>query len=159
MLSIGGHTYLDSFNGSDTVKVSNAVQTLQSMRGLLTVAADVPQAVMTELSQGSPGGVSLGVGTLGTVQLQILASGGTFGLSFNGGAATSDLSAASLTLAGDIQSALSGLASVQAFIPSGSVTVTKLGTIYRIEFLDFRATRCCRSTRTATRCCSRSTTA
>ena len=92
LISLGGHTSVNSTGGSDTITLDdNLAHTLQHDQGLLTVGSDIPQAVVTDLADGSPAGVSLGVGTLGTIQLEILAAGGTFGLSFNGGSPTGDL--------------------------------------------------------------------
>src|SRR5262249_19732313 len=88
LISLGGHTSVTSHGGSSDIYLDDQVaHTLQRDQGLLTIATDVPQAVVEDLADGSPKGISFGVGTLGTTQIQILATGGTFGLSFNGGAA------------------------------------------------------------------------
>jgi hypothetical protein len=84
VLSLGGHTYINTKGGNDTVNVSDQVKTLQSMQGLLTVSGDVPQAVVTPLAHGSPAGISEGQSTTGTQQLLIEATGGDFKLGFKG---------------------------------------------------------------------------
>ena len=84
VLSLGGHTYINTKGGDDVVNVSDRVKTLQSMQSLLTIAGDVPQAVVTALAHGSPAGISQGQATDGTQQLLIEATGGTFKLGFKG---------------------------------------------------------------------------
>src|SRR5262249_30544084 len=90
--SLGGHTSINSTNGSDTINIDDqAAHTLAHDQGLLTVASDIPQATVSDLADGSPAGISFGVSTLGTIQMQILASGSRFEVSLSGGAATSAL--------------------------------------------------------------------
>src|SRR5204863_465184 len=84
VLSLGGHTYINTKGGDDAVNVSDRVKTLQSMQGLLTIAGDVPQAVVTPLAHGSPAGISQGQATDGTQQFLIEATGGTFRFNFKG---------------------------------------------------------------------------
>src|SRR5262249_28940796 len=92
LVSLGGHTTVSSHGGSSDIYVDDQLaHTLQHDQGLLTIATDVPQAGGEELSDRSPKGISFGVGTLGTTQIQILATGGTYQLSFNGGTPTGDL--------------------------------------------------------------------
>ena len=92
LISLGGHTSVTSHGGSANIVLDDTVKhTLQQDQGLLTIGTDVPQAVVDDLADGSPKGISFGVGTLGTTQLQILATGGTYQLSFNGKTPTVDL--------------------------------------------------------------------
>src|SRR5262249_25104055 len=70
LISLGGHTTVSSHGGSANIVLDdNAKHTLQHDQGLLTVATDVPQAVVDDIADGSPAGISFGVGTLGTTQI------------------------------------------------------------------------------------------
>ena len=107
--------------GNDVLNVDQATQTLAALYGLLTVSGDVPQAVVTNMVNGSPLQGTTVDAVNAMQRIVVEATGGTYFLSVSDG--TSSYTSAAMATAINT-----------AFGSHGHVTVRKAGATYFVTF-------------------------
>ena len=128
--AISGYTAVNLGGGQDELNVDQQTQTLAALYGLLTVSGDIPQAVVTNLVNGSPR-QGTAVDPVNAIQrIVVEATGGVYSLTVSDGSAgytTSDIAwdADASTVAGAINT---------AFGVNGHVSVRKAGHTYFVTF-------------------------
>ncbi len=129
--SISGHTAVDLGQGVDTLNVDQATQTLAQLYGLLTVSGDVPEAVVTNLVNGSPRQGTAVDPVNAEQRIDVHATGGTYTLTVSNGTSSYTTGAIGWDdSAASVQGAIN-----TAFGVHGQVSVRKAGHSYFVTFV------------------------
>jgi len=127
---ISGHTSINLGQGTDTLNIDQVTKTLAANYGLLTVSGDIPQAVVTNLVNGSPR-QGTAVDPVNSMQrIDVQATGGTYFLTVSSGT----FSALTGAIAWNASAAVVAAAINAALGVHGHVTVRKAGASYYVSF-------------------------
>ena len=127
---ISGHTAVDLGQGTDTLNVDQATQTLAQLYGLLTVSGDIPQAVVTNLVNGSPAQGTVVDAVNAQQRIDVQATGGNYRLTVSDGSST--YTTGDILWSADAATVASAINT--AYGVHGHVTVRKAGHTYYVTF-------------------------
>ena len=133
--AISGHTSIDLGAGNDTVNVTPIAETLMTLYGLLTIAGDIPQAVVTDLTNGSPQQGTNTDAVNAQQRIVVDATGGSYTLTVSDGTHSATTAAIFPTDdAATVESKLNAAINTMPGYSGDNVDVRKAGNQYFVTF-------------------------